>query len=1029
MNTLFRTLPVVLAVAAAMSCLRSEPVPVTVRLPEAPWNAALEGGAGGPVWAGGNRYLFFVSDVPDLVADDANGPGLDLVRWDRMTGKTELVTVAHTPGVGANHAVSEFSVSADGQRVAFVTDASNLVAGDENGASDVFVRDLEAGTTTLVSWNADLTGPGRGASFSPVLSADGRRVVYGTLTSNVLPNALPAIGSALCIRDVETRGVTVVGDWTGSFLVNGTADVIVSPMGEWVPPEPGTTPTTFMLWREASGRAERIVLPVAFGDSPSRVQDLFALRMTPSGDHLAFFVPGISGSTDRRIRGLWRVDLRTGEFVQIWSPENWAYPLEENGLSISDDGMRVAFLAAEQGEFTEGAIRIWTEGKGLQTLSEIAASGGGGTTEVRRVSSLQLSPEGSRLLYSTAEAVAEAGAMEPGTPRAFLRELGTGVTRVVAVEESDLDAAFDASGEFLAFAPQENGDEAASLKMLEATAAAPVEILSPVSATAPVTSAASLARVISLSDDGRRVLYRSNARDLVSNTTFGLVDTYVFDSRTGSNQLVNVTRDGSATHDHSALGQGSVLSADGGAVAFRSRNTNVVESVDYAFNAYLRILDEGRTILASPKMPRSSYGVSGAFPLEISGDGRRLAFRWDGPRSPVPIFSREQGGYLPGNWPLSPPDLTQFVISKLSSDGSRVGFGNGPGNGWFDYQLRATVSTFALGGSYLYPVHTPSQGRWMVIGAPNGLYGSAEIYRVDPAAARLERRISSDQYRVGNLVASGDGSTVVCSGRAVPPAGSIPTQRQIFSVAMDAGGVELISVGVDGSPANGDCRSPQVSGDGRFVVFTSFASNLVAGDTNGFADVFVRDRYAGVTHLLSRRDDRTQENGACAGPAISGDGRVAAFTTFGTRLISGDPSREPTVVKVSVPQSSVLDADGDGLPDVWEQDHFGSLTEGVAGDSDGDGLTNLDEYRAHTSPVDGLSRLEMAGGRRTANGVELDWYGHAGVTYQLEQRESLAVGAAWVPVGEPVNGYEGLVHQEVSGSSPGAFFRVSVTAR
>jgi len=1029
MNTLFRTFPVVLAIAAAMSCLRSEPVPVNIRLPEAPWSTALVGGAAAPVWAGGNRYLFFASDVPNLVADDANGPGLDLFRWDRVTGKTELVTVAHTPGVGANHAISEFSVSADGQRVAFVTDASNLVAGDDNGAADVFVRDLEAGTTTLVSWNAELTGPGRGSSFSPVLSADGRKVVYVTLTSNVLPNALPAIGSALCIRDLETRGVTVVGPWTGVFLANAAADVIVYLTGEFAAPEPGTTATPIMVWRAALGQAERIALPVAFDDPPFPAQEVLSLRLTPSGDHLAFFVPGSSVNTDRRIRGLWRVDLRTGGFVQIWNPENWVYPLAQNGLSISDDGTRAAFMTAEAGEFSEGAIRLWTEGKGLQALAEIAASGGGGTTEVRRVSSLELSPDGSRLLYSTAEAVAEAGVMEPGTPRAFLRELGTGATRVVAVEEPDLDAAFDASGAFLAYAPRENGDEAASLKMLEATAATPVEILSAVIATAPVTSAASLARVVSLSDDGRRILYRSNARDLVANPTWGLLASYVFDDRTGSNHLVNVNRDGSATRDSWALGQGSVLSADGGAVAFRSLDTNVVESVDYPFNAYLRILDEGRTILASPRTPWSIHGVSFSFPLEISGDGRRLAFRWDGPRSPVPIFRREEGGYLPGNWHQSPPDLTQFVTSKLSSDGSRIGFGSGFGNGWFDFHLRATVSTFALGGSYLYPVHTPSQGRWMVIGAPNGLYGSSEVYRVDPAAARLERRISNDQYRVGDVVASGDGSTVVCSGRAVPPAGSIPTQRQIFSVAMDAGGVELISVGVDGSPANGECRSPQVSGDGRFVVFTSFASNLVAGDTNGFADVFVRDRYAGVTHLLSRRDDGTQENGNCAGPAISGDGRTAAFTSFGTRLIPGDPSREPTLVKVAVPQSSVLDADADGLPDVWEQDHFGSLAEGVVGDSDGDGLTNLDEYRAHTSPADALSRLEMAGARRTADGVELDWYGHAGVTYQLERRESLADGAAWMPVGEPVYGYEGLVHQEVSGSAPGAFFRATVRVR
>ncbi|MFO1459504.1 MAG: hypothetical protein U1G08_08835 [Verrucomicrobiota bacterium] len=1027
MKALVRTLPVVLVLMALQPRLGSEPVPVTVRLPDAPWKFEMTGSAAGPVWAGGHRYLFFVSDVPNLVEHDFNGPGMDVFRRDMVTGKTELVTVSRNPGEGANRAISEFSVSADGQRVAFVTHASNLVDGDTNEAADVFVRDLEAGTTTLVSWNLDRTGPGVGSSFNPVISADGRRVVYGTPASNVRPDATPGIGSALCLRDVASGDVTVIGDWALYYVVNAAADVVAYLTLERVSSEPGRTPTDVMVWKASTGQTERIWLPEVFGNAVNLGEGASTLSVTPSGDYLAFYVPGTFGSDSRRTRGLWRADLRTGSVVSVWNPETLVYPMAENWLSISDDGQRLAFTVGEDENFAEGAIRCWTEGKGLQTPSDLAPTGAV-TTDVRRVTSLRMSPDGGRLVYSTVEAVPEAGPMEPGTPRAFLRELETGLTRIVAVEERDLDAAFDASGTFLAYSPQENDGAGASLKVLDPTLPAPVEILTPVNATAPVTSAATWARVVSLSDDGRRILYLSNARDLVSNPTFGRLDSYVYDDRTGSNQLVNVTRDGSATSYSWGGARGSVLSADGGTVAFRSSDTNVVGVTDGPVNAYLRLLDEGTTLLASPKTPQSPFGVSTAFDLEISGDGRRLGFRRDGSRGPVPIYSREEGGYLHGEWPQFPPELTQFVASSLSSDGFRVGFGNAPGSGWFDYRQRVTVSRFALGAYYLHAVHTPSQGQWMVIGAANGLYGAEEIYRLDPVANRLEQRVSRDQYRVGNLLASGDGGTVVCSGRSVPLPGSAPTARQIFSVAMDSGVIELISVGVDGSPANGECRSPRVSGDGRFVVFSSFASNLVDGDTNGFADIFVRDRYARVTHLLSRRDDGTQENGPCAGPAISGDGRTVAFTTFGTRLIAGDPSREPTVVKVSVPLSSVVDADGDGLPDVWERDHFGSLAEGAAGDPDGDGLTNLDEYRAHTSPVEDLSRLEMAGVRRTSDGVEVDWFGHAGVLYQLEAADSLAPGTRWSPVGGPVPGYEGLVHQRVDGAAPGAFLRVALAA-
>ena len=97
----------------------------------------MTGSAAGPVWAGGHRYLFFVSDVPNLVEHDFNGPGMDVFRRDMVTGKTELVTVSRNPGEGTNRAISEFSVSVDGQRVALVTHASNLVDGDTNEAADV----------------------------------------------------------------------------------------------------------------------------------------------------------------------------------------------------------------------------------------------------------------------------------------------------------------------------------------------------------------------------------------------------------------------------------------------------------------------------------------------------------------------------------------------------------------------------------------------------------------------------------------------------------------------------------------------------------------------------------------------------------------------------------------------------------------------------------------------------------------------------------------------------------------------------
>src|SRR5262249_20214854 len=82
---------------------------------------------------------------------------------------------------------------------------------------------------------------------------------------------------------------------------------------------------------------------------------------------------------------------------------------------------------------------------------------------------------------------------------------------------------------------------------------------------------------------------------------------------------------------------------------------------------------------------------------------------------------------------------------------------------------------------------------------------------------------------------------------------------------------------------------PQISADGRFVAFQSFASNLVPVDTNGNLDVFVRDLHKGTTTLVSvNRDGSDSGNGASFGPQISSDGRFVVFESTATNLLPQD---------------------------------------------------------------------------------------------------------------------------------------------
>jgi Tol biopolymer transport system component len=89
-------------------------------------------------------------------------------------------------------------------------------------------------------------------------------------------------------------------------------------------------------------------------------------------------------------------------------------------------------------------------------------------------------------------------------------------------------------------------------------------------------------------------------------------------------------------------------------------------------------------------------------------------------------------------------------------------------------------------------------------------------------------------------------------------------------------------------PANGDSSSPVISADGRFVAFVSTANNLIRNDTNGKSDVFVRDLFTSTTTRVSLTSANGQADGNSFEPSISADGRFVAFSSDATNLILGD---------------------------------------------------------------------------------------------------------------------------------------------
>jgi Tol biopolymer transport system component len=109
----------------------------------------------------------------------------------------------------------------------------------------------------------------------------------------------------------------------------------------------------------------------------------------------------------------------------------------------------------------------------------------------------------------------------------------------------------------------------------------------------------------------------------------------------------------------------------------------------------------------------------------------------------------------------------------------------------------------------------------------------------------------------------------------------------IFVRNFALGATERVSVATDGSETNMDCWLPAISADGRYVVFDSGSSNLVPGDTNSQADVFLHDRQAHTTRRISVSKNGTQGDGPSTMASISADGTYVAFGSSASNLIDG----------------------------------------------------------------------------------------------------------------------------------------------
>jgi len=203
---------------------------------------------------------------------------------------------------------------------------------------------------------------------------------------------------------------------------------------------------------------------------------------------------------------------------------------------------------------------------------------------------------------------------------------------------------------------------------------------------------------------------------------------------------------------------------------------------------------------------------------------------------------------------------------------------------------------------------------------PGDTNGHEDVFVRDRVAGTTERVSAATDGTQGNgwsgsPSGSADGRYVAFESRAsnLFP-GDANDSTDVFVRDRVAGTTELVSVATNGVPGNGGSHGPSISPDGRYVAFWSSASNLVLDDTNGASDIFVRDRVTRTTERVSVASNGTQGNGSSLSGSISPDGRYVAFVSWATNLAPGDTN---------------------GHRDVFVRDRLAGATERVSVATDG----------------------------------------------------------------------------------------------
>ncbi len=376
-----------------------------------------------------------------------------------------------------------------------------------------------------------------------------------------------------------------------------------------------------------------------------------------------------------------------------------------------------------------------------------------------------------------------------------------------------------------------------------------------------------------ISADGRFVAFGSLASNLVPGESNVVQDVFVKDLTTGAVARASTDVNGLQGNDTSFAAS---IGADARYVAFLSNATNLVpDDRNFVTDVFVKDLATGAIVRASV----SDRGVEAnnlSVDAAISGDARFVAFS--------SLASNLVAGDRNVSTDVFVKDLQTGAIFIASSNAQGISSVGGSSDAAISSDGR--VVAFSSNAFDLVPGFT---GAVTGILAKNQATGAIAL-----VSTASDGRQANDSSFAPSV--SADGRLIAFQSAAsnlVP--GDLNAVSDIFVKDLETGVVARVSTSTNGVEGNNAADAPQISPDGRYVVFRSVASNLVPGDNGATADIFVKDLVTGALTRVSEGQAGLNPNDNSFGAAIAADGSVVAFLSSASDLVPGLPNTVPDV--------------------------------------------------------------------------------------------------------------------------------------